>query len=96
MERTKEYLNQIEMGKRIREVRIKSCMTVERFAEVLMVSDQAVYKWQRGQTTPDILKIAQISEEFHVSTDFLIKGVRGDDDELSPLSFCIKTKPQVQ
>lgn len=87
MGKTKEYINQTEMGKRIREVRIKSQMTVERFAEVLMVSEQAVYKWQRGQSMPDILKLAQISEEFHVSTDYLIKGDGGDDDELSPSSF---------
>lgn len=83
----KEYLNQGEMGKRIKEVRKRSKLTVEKFAEVLMVSDQAVYKWQRGDTAPDLQNIFQISQEFHVSTDYLIKGIRGGDDELSPLPF---------
>lgn len=77
------FIDQVEMGKRIKEVRKKSGLTVEKFAEALMVSDQAVYKWQRGDSIPDIYNIKQISLRFNVSTDYLILG--GDDRESSPL-----------
>ncbi len=82
------FFDQVAMGKRIKEIRKQSRMTNERFAEIMMVSDQAVYKWQRGDSAPDIQKLMQISELFHVTTDYLIKGTRGDNDELSPLDVC--------
>ncbi len=83
-------IDQVKMGQRIKAVRKKSGLTVEKFAEALMVSDQAVYKWQRGETIPDIYNIKQISLKFKVSTDYLILG-GGDDKESSPLHFRAKS-----
>lgn len=74
----------VAMGQRIKQVRKANGLTVEKFAEILHVSDNAVYKWQRGETAPDILNIGIISSRFGVSLDYLILG-RGGDDESSPL-----------
>lgn len=73
----------VAMGQRIKRVRNAHHLSVGRFAEILSVSENAVYKWQRGETAPDIVNIGIISTRFRVSLDYLILGV-GDDGESSP------------
>lgn len=73
-----------KVGKRIKKLRIDNKLTVEQFAEILCVSENAVYKWQRGDSAPDIMNFGYMSSKFRVSLDYLIMG-RGDGDEPSPL-----------
>ncbi|AUG58524.1 DUF5680 domain-containing protein [Acetivibrio saccincola] len=47
--------------------------TQEQLAEILGVSRQAVAKWESGQSYPDISNLIQISEEFHVTVDYLVR-----------------------
>ena len=75
-----------KVGNRIKKIRLLNGLTVEQFAEILNVSENAVYKWQRGETSPDIINFGYISSRFEVSLDYLIMG-RGDGDEPSPLDF---------
>ena len=75
------------IGARIKKVRNDNHLTVEQFAEMVGVSENAVYKWQRGETAPDIMNFGYLSTHFGVSLDYLILG-RGDSDELSPLPIC--------
>lgn len=75
-----------QVGNRIKKVRIDNDLTVEQFAEILNVSENAVYKWQRGETAPDIVNFGFISSHFDVSLDYLIMG-RGEGKEPSPLPF---------
>lgn len=75
------------IGARIKQVRQSNHLTVEQFAEEMGVSENAVYKWQRGETVPDIMNFGYLSTHFGVSLDYLILG-RGDSDELSPLPLC--------
>lgn len=67
-------VSNVAMGKRIAQIRKTSGKTVEEFAEMLCVSENAVYKWQRGDSAPDINNIGMISQMFGVSTDYLILG----------------------
>ncbi|MDO4189017.1 MAG: helix-turn-helix transcriptional regulator [Lachnospiraceae bacterium] len=76
-----------QVGNRIKKIRLQNDLTVEQFAEILSVSENAVYKWQRGETAPDIINFGYISSRFEVSLDYLIMG-RGDGDEPSPLDIC--------
>lgn len=46
----------------------------EELGEKLGVTRQTVSKWELGETTPEMEKIAAISELFGISTDELIKG----------------------
>jgi len=73
-----------EMGQRIKNVRISKGLTIAEFAEKLSVTEQAVYKWQRGDSVPDIYNLKQISVRFDVTTDYLILG-REDDEKSSSL-----------
>lgn len=53
----------------------KSCgWSQEELGEKLGVTRQTVSKWELGETTPEMEKIAAISELFGISTDELIKG----------------------
>ena len=40
---------------------------------MLGVSRQSVSKWEAGASMPELSKILQLSELFHVSTDYLLK-----------------------
>ena len=44
----------------------------EELAEKLNISRQAISRWENGTALPDAQNILQISEIFHVSTDFLL------------------------
>jgi len=45
----------------------------EDLAAQLGVSRQSVSKWESGTSIPDLTKVLQMSELFHVSTDYLLK-----------------------
>lgn len=61
--------------------------TQEQLAEILGVSRQAVAKWESGQSYPDILNLIQISEQFHVTVDYLVK-----DDVCKKVPDILKTE----
>lgn len=63
-----------EFGERIYNLRKKSGLSQEEFADKLGVSRQAVSKWETGQSVPDAEKAAAIGAFFGVSLDWLING----------------------
>lgn len=65
----------VEFGERIYNLRKKSGLSQEEFADKLGVSRQAVSKWETGQSVPDSEKAAAIGAFFGVSLDWLINGV---------------------
>lgn len=69
-----EEFDQIKIGQRIKEIRKEYHLSVEEFAEEVGVSNNAVYKWQRGDSAPDIYNLWYISTHFDVSLDYLIVG----------------------
>lgn len=71
-----------DMGKRLAELRRERGLNQEELAEKLGVSRQAVSKWERGESTPDIANLVSLSELYQVSIDYLAKG-EGEDG--SPL-----------
>ena len=64
--------------------RVKAGMTQEDIAEKLGVSRQAVAKWERGESLPDIESCIELSNIFGTTVDMLVrnmqKQVRTDDD----------------
>ena len=66
-------MNTIHIGKKIRELRKKKGITQEALAEVLLVSPQAVSKWESGLTYPDMEMIPVIAGYFEVSLDMLFE-----------------------
>jgi transcriptional regulator with XRE-family HTH domain len=70
----------VELGKKIKALRMERSMTQETLAETLGVSPQAVSKWENGVTAPDIGMLPAISITFGVTIDDLFSLT--DDENL--------------
>ena len=58
---------------KLRELRTNNRYSQEQLAEKLMVSRQAISKWETGESLPDIDKAMQVSDFFGVTMDYLLK-----------------------
>lgn len=56
----------------IKELREKNHLTQEQMAERLMISRQAVSRWENGETQPDTESLKLLSKEFNVSINTLL------------------------
>lgn len=61
------------IAQNITELRLMNDMTQVQLGEKLNYSFKTVSKWERGESTPDIEVLVQISEIFGVSLDSLVK-----------------------
>ena len=61
----------MNMGKQIRENRLRCNLTQDKLAEVLGVTPQAVSKWESGAGFPDITLLPELSSIFGVKIDEL-------------------------
>ncbi|MBQ9151793.1 MAG: helix-turn-helix transcriptional regulator [Clostridia bacterium] len=75
----------ITIGTRIKSFRIAMGMTQEKLAERLGISSQAVSKWERGITYPDITFLSALTEALHVSADALLGIESNHKDNKSAL-----------
>ena len=71
----------IEIGKKIRELRDRRLVTQEQLAVFLGVTPQAVSRWESQYSYPDIEFLPAIADYFSVTTDELL-GVRKDERAL--------------
>lgn len=67
-----------QIGVNIATCRKQRGLTQAGLAEKLNYSDKAVSKWERGESVPDVLTLAQLAKLFNVPVDDLLK----DPDEL--------------
>lgn len=64
----------MDLADKIQKLRKEKEMTQAELAEKLLVSRQAISKWENGIVMPDIENIIAISELFSVSVDYLVKN----------------------
>lgn len=57
---------------KIKELRLSRNLSQQQLANDLKVSKQAVSKWEKGRSLPDIASIEMIAAYFGVSTDYLL------------------------
>ena len=62
---------QLDLGKRIRELRQRNRITQETLAEALGVTSQAVSRWEASGSYPDMENVPAIANYFGVSIDDL-------------------------
>lgn len=62
----------MNLSEKIMMLRKKEGWSQEELASHLQISRQAVSKWESGQSMPDTDKIIQLSQLFHVTTDYLL------------------------
>jgi transcriptional regulator with XRE-family HTH domain len=63
----------MNLAEKIQKLRMQNNMSQEQLADTLSVSRQAISKWESAQSVPELNNVLQISELFHVSTDYLLK-----------------------
>ena len=61
-----------QIGKKITELRKTHNMTQMELADKMGISFQAVSNWERGNTMPDISKLPELAEIFHISVGELL------------------------
>ena len=61
------------IGKNIAAYRKRCGLTQAGLADKLNYSDKAVSKWERGESTPDIITLAQLAEQFGITVNELIQ-----------------------
>lgn len=63
----------VEIGKKIKTLRLQKGMTQEELAAKLNISSQAVSKWENNITMPDIQMLPDLSVIFGVTIDELFE-----------------------
>ena len=64
------------IGQRIADFRKRKNMTQNDIGQILHVSYQAVSKWERGETLPDIPVLIKLSELLDISIDNILIGAK--------------------
>lgn len=70
------------LGEKIQKLRKQRGLSQEALAEKVTVTRQTISKWELGQSLPDLDFIAQLSNIFNVSSDYLIKDEMTEPNEL--------------
>ena len=74
------------LGERIANLRKSKGVSQEELADVLLTSRQAISKWERGESDPDIGRLKDLATYFNVSIDYLL----GYDMEDSSVNSFVK------
>lgn len=68
------------LGEKLQRLRKARGMSQEELAGMLSVTRQTVSKWERGQSSPELEYISQLSDLFGVTADYLIKPTDANTD----------------
>ena len=64
----------ITLGEKLKSARKSARLTQEQLAEKLLVSRQAITKWEADKGMPDIENLKQLSKLLNISIDYLLDG----------------------
>ena len=69
------------IGNKITEARKKTNISQARLAEILSISSQAVGKWERGESMPDIITFNRLAEILDVDLNYFSESMHSDLDK---------------
>ena len=69
-------MNYLNLGERILSLRQERNISQADLAKRLDVSRQAVSKWEKGQSSPDTVKLIQLAEILGVEVEYLATGIK--------------------
>jgi len=78
------------IGNKIAEARKKVNISQAQLAQRLFISSQAVGKWERGESMPDIITFNRLAEVLGVDLNYFSEGICPVSTELSPNEFSEK------
>ena len=83
-------LNVRATGERIKQLRVACNLKVEDVVKYMgFESEQAVYKWQRGDSLPSVDNLYALSKLFNTTVDNILIGIE-EENESSLLPFLNK------
>ncbi len=78
----------MDIGSTIRKLREKHNLKQINLANALQVSPQAVSKWEKGHSLPDIDILVKLSRLFNVSVDFILGLTKADRHTFNGTVLC--------
>lgn len=85
----------MEIGKKLKETRMKLNLTQEQVAEELFVSRQTISNWENEKSYPDIISIIKISDLYSISLDELLKGDQKMIEHLDESTNVVKSNKKL-
>lgn len=83
-------LDPVATGARIKELRKEHNLKVCEVAAFMgFESEQAIYKWQRGDSLPTVDNLYALSRLFDTSVDDILRGDKERDDEPSLFNYFV-------
>ena len=91
-------MNQDKTGKFIAKCRKEKNMTQEKKEEKMGVSINAVSKWERGLSFPDVSLYKKLCKELGINIEELINGEKDNSDEAKekPIIFTINETKKIK
>ncbi len=77
----------MDIGNKLYELRKSKNLSQEELADRLNVTRQTISKWETNQSTPDFDKIVPLCEIYGISADELLKGVKQEETNESPIDY---------
>ena len=86
------FVNQLKV------LRTQRGLTQEQVAAQVGVSRQAVAKWERGETLPDIESCIRLADLYGVPLDALVRGMKNNENDVNgqKLFGCVKMNEKGQ
>lgn len=81
----------MEIGKKLKDARMKSGFTQETVAEKINVSRQTISNWENKKSYPDIISVIALSDLYSTSLDDLLKGDREMMEHLEECTNVVKS-----
>ena len=79
-------MNQVLIGKFLADERRKKGYTQKQLADILMVSDKTISKWETGKSLPDLEMINLLCQTLNIGINELLSGERITAEELESRS----------
>lgn len=82
------YTAAMEIGARIRQLRLKNKLSQSNFGDICGVSKGMVSQWESGQSTPTTEKLIQLQRKLNFSLDWLLLG-KPEDYPTKPIAHVV-------
>lgn len=83
------------IGNKIAEARKKINISQTQLAELLFISPQAVGKWERGESLPDIITLNRLAEILGVDLNYFSENFQSTANEKAPVESLVKQSDEL-
>ena len=85
----------MEIGKKLKDARMRTGFTQEAVAEKINVSRQTISNWENEKSYPDIISVIELSNLYSISLDDLLKGDKKMMEHLEESTNVVKSNQKL-